>query len=138
MLDLFQVSPYDIDQFLRGGRLRGILAIVGIEHMKPHVALNQFRHQTVQGTAASSHELENFEAFVLFVQGTLERFDLSPNSANAEKEFLTVFRGVCHRYTIGEYSNFGKNLNSRRRACAERCSIEVSSNHKIPAKCQAT
>ena len=85
--------------------MRGIFAVVGIEHVEPHVALDQFRHQAVQGAPASGHQLKDLEAFVILAQGAFERFDLSSNSANTKQEFLSVFGSVCHPYTIGQYSS---------------------------------
>ena len=41
---LFQIRPYDIDQFFGGGSLRRILGAVWVQDMEPDMALDQFAH----------------------------------------------------------------------------------------------
>jgi hypothetical protein len=69
--------------------------MVRVDHMKPDVPLNDFRHQPVYGAPASSHRVQNMRAFGAFFERSFDRTDLPLNAANAVQELFLVANDVC-------------------------------------------
>jgi hypothetical protein len=57
---------------------------------------HHFRHEAVQRAAASRHELQHTGTLILFVEGSLDGFYLSPDPANPTQEFCFVLCRVSH------------------------------------------
>jgi hypothetical protein len=62
------------------------------------MTLQHFRHQTVQGTTASGHELKHTGALLFTVERALNGFHLSPNPPNPTRQFRFVLRCVRHSF----------------------------------------
>jgi len=69
---------------------------------------------------------------MVLAQGALERFHLPLNAANTEQEFLFVFGGVCHPYTIGQYSTETKTSMGGGADAPNVVPSWCSRTHKIP------
>jgi len=94
--------------------------------MKTDVPLHNFRHQAVQRTAASGHELKHVRAFFFQIESACDGVDLSSNAADTNQKFFLVCSGMSHEreYTIREYS-IGRGGTEDRRRGKLKCSASV-------------
>ena len=73
---------HDIDEFLSGGRQRGILRLARIHHVFTNVVLNNLRDKTIQGASAGVGLLQYRRAFIIRIDGAFDRLDLTPHALN--------------------------------------------------------
>jgi hypothetical protein len=64
------------------------------QNVKSQVALDQFRHQSIQGPAAGGDELQDVFAFAVSFKRTFDGFDLAFDSPNPRECLYLVFRCV--------------------------------------------
>lgn len=95
-MPLLQIGSNYLDQFFSGLSLRGVLATFGGEDMKSDMPFHDLGHETVECPAASGHELEDSGTFLLGIERSFDRIDLSSNPTNACQKFFFVFSGVSH------------------------------------------
>ena len=74
--------------------LRRTSFVLRVEHMETQMALDQLCHQTVQGAAARSNQLQNLLAFALTLKGPFDSFHLAPDAPNARERLRLVFRDM--------------------------------------------
>ena len=91
-----QILMHNIDQFLGRGDLRRIPRLARIDHMFTDVVLDDLRDKAVQGAAARGGLLKDHCAFVVGIDGTLDRLDLAPHAFEAIQELGFFFCDVAH------------------------------------------
>jgi hypothetical protein len=64
------------------------------QNVKSQVALDQFRHQSIQRTATRGDELQDFLALTLTGERPLDGLDLAFDTPNAREHLYFVFRRV--------------------------------------------
>ena len=62
--------------------------------MKPHVPLDQFRHQAIECAAAGRHELQDIFAFRISFKSAFHRLNLTLDATRARQQFFLILRGV--------------------------------------------
>jgi len=69
--------------------------MVGIDHVKSDVALNDFGHQAIYGTPASGDRVQNVRAVGAFFKRSLDSFDLPLDAPNPIQELVLIANDVC-------------------------------------------
>lgn len=72
-----------------------------IEHVVPHMALDDFRHQTGKGSSARGDGVEDASAVLLLrFDGSFNGFDLAFDAPDPADELLLLEMEVCHRNIV--------------------------------------
>jgi hypothetical protein len=93
---LLQVGAYNFHEFFCRFRLSRAVPAVGRQHVEPDMALDQFRHQAIQRSAAGRDELKYVRALALFVERTFDRFDLTAKTPHPGEKLLFFPCGMSH------------------------------------------
>ena len=64
------------------------------QDVESNVPFHHFRHETVQCSAASRHELKHVRTLMPIAENALDGFDLSSSPPDATEELLFVFGGM--------------------------------------------
>ncbi len=96
---------HDIDELLSGYDLRRVARLAGIHHVFSDVVLDDLRDKAIQGAAARGCLLKDRSAFVVGIDGALNRFDLAAHAFETIQKLGFFFGDVTHNslssYCIG-------------------------------------
>lgn len=88
-------------QLLCGFLLIGRGPAVRIEHVMPHMAFDDFRHQTGKGSPTRGDGVEDATAVLLFrFDGSFNGFDLAFDAPDPADELFLLKMKVCHRSIV--------------------------------------
>ena len=92
---LFEVAFHHSDQVISGFQLGRERFLTWHEDVVPHLALYQFRHQSIQRPTAGSDELQDLFALVFFSsERSFNRLDLTLDAADPAQHLFFVLAGV--------------------------------------------